>query len=67
MVLSNAMSLITKILIFITISSMMISISRIFRKAEDGKINNEKSINSSIVSITFVLILGLIIIMLSNF
>ncbi|MEC7880370.1 MAG: hypothetical protein VX590_00030 [Chloroflexota bacterium] len=61
------MSLITKILIFITISSMMISISRIFRKAEDGKINNEKSINSSIVSITFVLILGLIIIMLSNF
>ncbi len=67
MVLSNAMSLITKILIFITISSMMISISRIFRKAEDGKINNEKSINSSILSISFVLILGLIIIMISNF
>jgi len=61
------MSLITKILIFITISSMMISISRIFRKAEDGKINNEKSINSSILSISFVLILGLIIIMISNF
>ncbi|MAV14937.1 MAG: hypothetical protein CL705_03660 [Chloroflexi bacterium] len=61
------MSLITKVLIFITISSMMISISRIFRKAEDGKINNEKSISSSILNIFFVLILGLFIIMLSNF
>ncbi|MBE31470.1 MAG: hypothetical protein CMP17_00685 [Rickettsiales bacterium] len=61
------MSLITKVLIFITISSMMISISRIFRKAEDGKINNEKSISSSILYIFFVLILGLFIIMLSNF
>ena len=46
---------------------MMISISRIFRKAEDGKINNEKSIGSSILYIFFVLILGLIIIMLSKF
>ncbi|MAS51246.1 MAG: hypothetical protein CL906_00100 [Dehalococcoidia bacterium] len=61
------MSLITKVLIFITISSMMISISRIFRKAEDGKINNENSISSSILYIFFVLILGLFIIMLSNF
>ena len=61
------MSLITKVLIFITISSMMISISRIFRKAEDGKINNENSISLSILYIFFVLILGLFIIMLSNF
>ncbi len=61
------MSLITKILIFITISLMMISISRIFRKAEDGKINDEKSITLSLRNIIFVVTLGLIIIMLSNF
>ena len=61
------MSLITKILIFITISLMMISISRIFRKAEDGKINDEKSITLSLKNIIFVVTLGLIIIMLSNF
>jgi len=61
------MSLITKILIFITISLMMISISRIFRKAEDGKINDEKSITLSLRNIIFVVTLGLVIIMLSNF
>ncbi|MEC7920799.1 MAG: hypothetical protein VYA06_01430 [Chloroflexota bacterium] len=59
--------MITKILIFITISLMMISISRIFRKAEDGKINDEKSITLSLRNIIFVVTLGLIIIMLSNF
>tara|TARA_B100001029_G_C15056821_1_gene455043 strand:+ start:2812 stop:2952 length:141 start_codon:yes stop_codon:yes gene_type:complete len=46
---------------------MMISISRIFRKAENGKNNNEKSIALSLRDIIFVLTLGLIIIMLSNF
>ncbi|MBM01904.1 MAG: hypothetical protein CL762_04215 [Chloroflexi bacterium] len=59
--------MITKILIFITISLMMISISRIFRKAENEKNNNEKSIALSLRDIIFVLTLGLIIIMLSNF
>ena len=60
------MSVFNKIVIFITISIMMIAISSIFRNAEDGKLKNRNNLNYSVKLILSILITGLVIIMMSN-
>ena len=60
------MSVFNKIVIFITISIMMIAISSIFRNAEDGKLKNRNNLNYSVKLILTILITGLVIIMISN-
>lgn len=60
------MSVFNKIIIFITISIMMIAISSIFRNAEDGKLKNRNNLNYSVKLILSILITGLVIIMISN-
>ena len=60
------MSVFNKIVIFITISIMMIAISSIFRNAEDGKLKNRNNLNYSVKLILSILITGLVIIMISN-
>ena len=60
------MSVFNKIVIFTTISIMMITISSIFRNAEDGKLKNRNNLNYSVKLILTILITGLVIIMISN-
>lgn len=60
------MSVFNKIVIFTTISIMMIAISSIFRNAEDGKLKNRNNLNYSVKLILTILITGLVIIMISN-
>ena len=60
------MSVFNKIVIFTTISIMMITISSIFRNAEDGKLKNRNNLNYSVKLILTILITGLAIIMISN-
>jgi hypothetical protein len=60
------MSVFNKIVIFTTISIMMITISSIFRNAEDGKLKNRNNLNYSVKMILTILITGLAIIMISN-
>jgi len=56
----------SNIFIFITISTLMISISMIFRNAEKGKLNkiNQKK---SIIALMFSITAGLFIMMLAKF
>ena len=60
------MSVFNKIVIFTTISIMMIAISSIFRNVEDGKLKNRNNLNYSVKLILTILITGLVIIMISN-
>ena len=60
------MSYLSNIFIFLTISTLMLSISMIFRNAENGKLSNEKRKNSLLI-LVFSITTGLFIIMLANF
>ena len=60
------MSYLSNIFIFLTISSLMLSISMLFRNAENGKLTSEKRKNS-VVLLVFSITVGLFIIMLANF
>ncbi len=60
------MSYLSNIFIFLTISSLMLSISMLFRNAENGKLSTEKRMNSLIL-LVFSITVGLFMIMLANF
>ena len=60
------MNYLSNIFIFLTISSLMLSISMLFRNAENGKLTSEKRKNS-VVLLVFSITVGLFIIMLANF
>jgi hypothetical protein len=60
------MSVVNKLIIFFTISIMMIAISSIFRNVQDGKLQNRNNLNYSVKLILSILITGLVIIMISN-
>jgi len=60
------MSYLSNIFIFLTISTLMLSISMIFRNAENGKLSYKKR-NSSLFLLVFSITTGLFIIMLANF
>ncbi len=60
------MSYLSNIFIFLTISTLMLSISMLFRNAENGKLSSEKR-KSSLILLVFSITVGLFMIMLANF